>query len=147
MSLEHHSISIHAPFKESNKKIKDPTFWLPFLPGFIQLTKISDYSYLMNLFLSLGPITHETVLTFYFEPEKKDNEVHFTFSSTNKHVTGIGELIVSPHYNNNIELEVFLNIRLKGRKSLLLTPLLPSVKESWAKNILHEVKTSLENER
>lgn len=145
MSLDYYSINIQAPFKESIKQLKEPTFWLPFLPGYIQLNQISEYNYLMNLFLSLGPVTRETTLQFYFEPERKNNNIQFTFSSKNKHVTGLGELILSQHSDSTIELGVSLDLRLKGKKSLLLTPLIPTVKESWAKNILNEVKTSLEN--
>ena len=145
MSLDYYSITIETPFKESIKQIKEPTFWLPFLPGYIQHNQISNNNYLINLFLSLGPVTRETTLLFYFEPERKINNIQFTFSSKNKHVTGLGELIISQYSDSHIELGVSLDLRLKGRKSLLLTPLIPSVKESWAKNILNEVKTSLEN--
>ncbi|WP_414840000.1 hypothetical protein [Carnobacterium sp. TMP28] len=146
MSLENYSINIHAPFKDSSKKIKEPTFWLPFLPGFTNLNQLSDCSYSVKTLLSLGPVTHDTTLTFYFEPEKKTNEVRFTFSSKNKHVTGLGQLIISLHSDDIIKLEILLDLRLKGKKSLFFAPLLPSVKDSWAKNILTEVKITLENE-
>ncbi|MGB3161348.1 hypothetical protein [Carnobacterium sp.] len=145
MSLEHYSINIHAPFKESSKKVKEPTFWLPFLPGFSKLNQLSDYSYSVKTSLPLGSFTHETTLIFYFEPEIKFNEVHFTFSSKNNHITGLGELIVLPKSDDIIKLEISLELHLKGRKFLLLTPLLPSLKDSWAKNILNEVKVTLEN--
>ncbi|WP_034550712.1 hypothetical protein [Carnobacterium funditum] len=149
MSLEQYSVIINAPLKKSIKIINDPNFWLPFLPGFNQLTSVSDCTYLVDLFLSLGSVARKTLLTFHFETKTKTktNNVHFTFSSTNKHISGLGELSIYQYSKNKIQLKVSLDLRLKGRKSLLFTPLLPSVKKTWAKNILNEVKNSLESEQ
>ena len=145
MSVEHYSINIEAPLIQSNEKINDPTFWLPFLPGFNQLTSISDSTYLVDLFLTLGPVARQTLLTFYFQSNTEQFNSHFTFSSKNKHVNGLGNLLISSYSDNEIKLQVSLDLNLTGRRSMLLVPLLPSVKETWAKNILTEVKNSLEN--
>ena len=147
MSVEHYSIIIEAPLIQSTEKIKDPTFWLPFLPGFNQLTSISDSTYLVDVFLSLGPIARKTLLTFYFQSNTEQFSSYFTFSSKNKHVTGLGNLLIFSYSDNEIKLQVSLDLNLTGRRSLLLIPLLPSVKETWAKNILSEVKNSLENKQ
>ncbi|SEK30983.1 hypothetical protein SAMN04488700_2239 [Carnobacterium iners] len=147
MSLNHYSITINAPFNNSCERIKEPSFWLTFLPGFDQLTSISESIYLIDLYLSLGPVSRKALLTFKFKPETKMTDVLFTFSSSNKSVSGLGQLTISQYSENAIQLKVSLDLQLKGKKSLLLTPLLPSVKESWAKNILNQVKFSLENEQ
>jgi hypothetical protein len=147
MTLEHYSMTINALFTSSCKRIKEPSFWLPFLPGFNQLTSISQSIYLIELCLSLGPVSRKVLLTFEFKPEKKMTHNSFTFSSSNKSVSGLGQLTISQNLKNTIQLEVSLDLQLNGKRNLLLTPLLPPVKELWAESILDQVKYSLENKQ
>ncbi|ALV20800.1 MULTISPECIES: SRPBCC family protein [Carnobacterium] len=145
MSSEYYSLIVTAPIDSVLNSINEPANWLPFLPGFKQLIPLTSDTYQVSMLLSLGSIERETILTFYFTPSSNPNQLAFDYSSKNKSVTGSGKLILSSESIAETQIEIFLDLRLKGKRNLLLAPMLASVKRKWAQDLLTQMKQLLEN--
>lgn len=145
MSSEYYSLIVTAPIDSVLNSINEPANWLPFLPGFKQLIPRTSDTYQVSMLLSLGSIERETILTFYFTPSSNPNQLTFDYSSKNKSVTGSGKLILSSESIAETQIEVFLDLKLNGKRNLLLAPMLTSVKRKWAQDLLTQMKQLLEN--
>lgn len=145
MSSEYYSLIVAAPVDSVSISINEPAHWLPFLPGFQQLMPLTSDTYQVSMLLTLGTIERETILTFYFTPSSNLNQLAFDYSSKNKSVTGSGKLILSSESDNATKIEAFLDLKLKGKRNLLLAPMLTSVKRKWAQDLLTKIKQLLEN--